>query len=268
MTHLSIGKAWTEAVALVQREGALLFPVAFALLGLPSAVFSFAQPDAVAGQPVPPGPWMLLIIPLLILTLIGSLTLVLLLDRHGVTVGEAVRAAIKRFLPVFGMVLLVSVALTILVMPMVTLSAMAMTSPASAGAALLVSAITLVAFAAIGPRLLLTNVVGALEPVGPIAILRRSWALSRGHFWRLLGFVIVAGLLFVVASLAIGSIAGILVTLLIGAPTVSALAKLLLALVGGAISAVFAVYFTAILVRIYTQLGGGNQAGVSLSKGI
>ncbi len=53
---------------------------------------------------------------------------------------------------------------------------------------------------------LVAPVVAALEPVGPIHAVRRSWWLSNGHRWRILGLQILLGVLQAVLSTLISFI--------------------------------------------------------------
>jgi hypothetical protein len=53
---------------------------------------------------------------------------------------------------------------------------------------------------------LVAPVVAALEPVGPIHAIRRSWWLSNGHRWRILGLQILLGVLQAVLSTLISFI--------------------------------------------------------------
>ena len=53
---------------------------------------------------------------------------------------------------------------------------------------------------------LVAPVVAALEPVGPLHAIRRSWWLSNGHRWRILGLQILLGVLQAVLSTLISFI--------------------------------------------------------------
>ena len=53
---------------------------------------------------------------------------------------------------------------------------------------------------------LVAPVVAALEPIGPIHAIRRSWWLSNGHRWRILGLQILLGVLQAVLSTLISVI--------------------------------------------------------------
>ena len=59
-------------------------------------------------------------------------------------------------------------------------------------------------------RLLFAPMTVVLEDLGPIAALKRSWALTRGGFWRICGRLLLIGLITAVASGIIGGAVGIL----------------------------------------------------------
>ncbi|WP_312347712.1 glycerophosphoryl diester phosphodiesterase membrane domain-containing protein, partial [Actinomyces sp.] len=64
-------------------------------------------------------------------------------------------------------------------------------------------------------RLLFAPMTVVLEDLGPVAALKRSWALSRGGFWRICGRLLLIGLITAVASGIVGGAVGILGSLFI-----------------------------------------------------
>lgn len=58
----------------------------------------------------------------------------------------------------------------------------------------------------VGTRLLLAPCAIAVERVGPIRAIARSWALSRGQFWRLLGIYVLSNL---IISMAAGTVSSV-----------------------------------------------------------
>jgi uncharacterized membrane protein len=112
------------------------------------------------------------------------------------------------------------------------------------------------------PRLLLSTPVAAAEDVGPIAILRRSWQISSGNYWKLLGFLLLFILAYLVVSMAIGFVLGTLVVLAAGRPEPGTIAFLIILLLNAVVGAIVTMFFTATLARIYAQLAGGGVAEV------
>jgi membrane-anchored glycerophosphoryl diester phosphodiesterase (GDPDase) len=96
---------------------------------------------------------------------------------------------------------------------------------------------------------------------GPITALKRSFAMTRGNFWKLLGFVLLLAIAFLVAGVAISAVVGTLVTLAFGRPEPWSVSLLLIALVGGLIQAAFVTIYSAMLARIAVQLDDAPTSG-------
>jgi membrane-anchored glycerophosphoryl diester phosphodiesterase (GDPDase) len=101
-------------------------------------------------------------------------------------------------------------------------------------------------------RLILLNPVALDRPERPLGLLRHGWKMTRGHFWRLLAFMGMIGVVMLVVSetaqIVLGAIFG-----LIGG-------KEMAVAVGGIASAVATtivqIYIVVMLARIYRQLEG------------
>lgn len=253
MRHLPITESWNETVAFVGREAGLLFPVAFALIALPGVVFQFFMPAVPDGQIPQLGSWVWLIVPLLVLSVVGSLALTELVLRPGVSVGEALATALRRTPAVLGAVLLLGLAGMVVMIPVSFIAALL-----SGGNVLLATTImmpfVLLACIVIGVRLVFLYPVGAMESAGPLSILRRSWTLTRGHFWRLFSFLVLVLLVAMILSLAISAMVGIVVSLAIGSPQESDAAKLVVLLVSGLVSTAISVYLIVMIARLYAKV--------------
>lgn len=253
MPNLSISRAWSQSAAFVAREAALLMPVAFAFVGLPSVIVGQFAPAVTPGQTPEPGPWMLAIIPMMILSIMGGLTLNNLALRPGISVGEAIRAAAARTLPLIGAALLMMLAGMVASLPVLVLAAVLGGGNVVAGAGIAMLVIVPL-FMLVGVRLIFMNPVAAMEPVGPIAIIARSWQLTRGQFFKLFAMLVAFVILLFVVSIAASAIFGIVVTLAIGNPAEEPIAKLILELVSAVLSTVFSVYLSTMIAYLYAQL--------------
>jgi hypothetical protein len=262
MTNLSITAAWNETARFVRGNFGALFTIAFALIALPSIIMQALGPGQVAPGETPEiGLWLLMFPVVLVLSIVGTLAIAALaLDRESV-VGRAIALGFRRFLPVVGATLLVALAAFIVLIPIVLLVGLRPeeVTPGNAAAAGKIGLIFLLFFLIfifIWVRLMLLTPAAAAEGGGPIAILRRSWELTKGRFWRLLGFA----LLFVIAAailiIALTSVVGVVIALVAGAPTPGTLGGLLILLLGGVCNAIFVLFFTTMLSRIYVQLAG------------
>ncbi len=271
---LSITTAWNEASAFVKQEAGALFLIAFALMTLPSIIL-----QAIAGrmvgplQPVPGAmpdfkPFLaalpvlcLLFIPVMLLSVWGHLTINILALRREAVIGDAFRRAARRILPLVGAWLLLSVAALVLVLPIVGLGFSGALAPARLGFVFLLFFILWLAFVFVAVRLALITPVAAAEPLGPIGIIQRSWALTAGHFWKLLGFLLLIVIVYAIIAGVITAVIGMVVTLTIGQPNPGSLSSFLIQLVAGVLQAVFVTYLAVTVARIYEQLSG-NIASV------
>ncbi|OHT20536.1 MULTISPECIES: hypothetical protein [Edaphosphingomonas] len=260
---LSITAAWDDARRFVAREAGLLVPVALTLLVVPGALVELAMPARVEGG-TPAGPWVLALPILFLSTLLASLTISRLALGGGVSVGEALGHAARRLPVAIGASLILAFAAMLAFMPVAPLLPGQGGPPQMGGGAALLLMLYMLALLAavffVGIRLLLVNVVIVAEPVGVLPALRRSFALTKGHFPKLAGVM----LLFAIGSLLIGgaaSLAGGAVLIGLGKLLgLEAIGRLLLALLSGCVSAVLSVYFVTTLTMIYRRLTGPDLA--------
>jgi hypothetical protein len=114
--------------------------------------------------------------------------------------------------------------------------------------------------------MLVTAPVASAEEIGPVAIIRRSWSLTAGHWWHLLGFLLAFFIGAVVALLAVSAATGAIAVLLFGPIEPMSASALLVALVEALANAAITGLFAVMLARIYAQLSGsGAQASVPSS---
>lgn len=261
MAAMSIGKAWEEAVAFVSREGSLLFPVALLFVALPGLVIQEMMPPELASwnmargdMPDVPGTFWLAMLLAVIIVWFGSLALFALALRPGISVGEALHLSISRLPVLLGAVLvvaglllacfvagsLIAVVITILAKPV-----------GAVFTGLLVMALgALMLF--VGVRLVLLNPVVIDGRQGAMASLRHGWALTKGHFWRLFGFLLILTLLSAIVGAAAQAILGAAGGLIAGPGG----ARLTGSVAAAAVSTVVQVYMLVMLARLYRQAEG------------
>jgi hypothetical protein len=107
--------------------------------------------------------------------------------------------------------------------------------------------------------------VTTAEGGGPIHILRRAWELSRGHYLRLLGFLLAILVTAVIVFLAAQSVGGILARTLFGDAKPLSVSALVIALLVGLVQTAFVVVVSTLLARIYVQVAGVDRASVPSS---
>lgn len=261
MARLSITTAWNESADFVRREARLLFPVAFLLISLPGLVLQLAMPAVERGQPAPPGPWLALLPVVLCLGLIATVAMSFLALRPGASVGEALRRGLRRFPLLLAAGLL---ALTGPVLAAALLLAAVGTDGGAAGpgADALLLSLLMLPLLALWVRLILITPVAAAEDCGPLEIVRRSWALTRGHFWKLLGFLLLAAIAVLIALLAASTIGGILIVLVAGPPRPDSFAMMLALLLAALIQAAISALSATLAARIYAQLSAAPRGNV------
>jgi glycerophosphoryl diester phosphodiesterase family protein len=264
MSSLSIGKAWDEAKAALQANRRLIVPVALGLVLLPAVIVSMIEPRVAPGEQPPPGAWMLIGLIMVIVMLVGELAIVLLVNGWRGSVGEALGKAARRT-PTFLLATLSFLVPVVLIFSLLLGVAGAGTTESGQidwtnfGAAgwlvLLACTVALIYFSI---RLLPLLAVVASEEAGPIVSLKRSFALTNGHFWRLFGFLVLLVVAFAVVAMTVGAVVGAGVTLTLGEPEPWSLSLLLIALAGGLAQAAFVMVYVAMLARIYAQLSAGQ----------
>jgi hypothetical protein len=267
MSSLSIGKAWDEAKAALLANRRLIVPVALGLILLPAVIASMVEPQVAPGEQPPPGPWMLVVLAMIIVMFVGQIAIVLLVNGWRGSVGEAIGQAARRTPSLILAALLIGIAV-ILVFSLILAAGTGGAIESGqfdvnsiTGVGWLLLCLALVALLYFSVRMLPMVAVAASEGRGPIGLIQRAFSLTSGHFWRLLAFILMLMIGFTILAFTIGTVVGGLVMLLFGKPDPWSISLLLIALTGGLVQAAFVMVYTAMLARIYAQLSAG-QAGV------
>lgn len=257
-SRLSISTAWDRTKARFASDGGLLLTVALALIALPSAIAEFAFPERTP-MGVGGGSELVTVILVAIIGIIGQLALVRLALGRSVSVGEAIAHGARR-MPVFLVsVLLLLLAFFIIAIPFGIVLAMigvTMTPGATPtdGRAALAMLVYLVLIIFLSTRLVLSAPVASMEDAGPLAILRRSWDLTSGHFWRIFGFLMLFLIAALVVVIATGTILNLIVVQLFGAVEPLTVSALIIALVVSLVTAAITAMFIVMAAEIYAQL--------------
>lgn len=257
MASLSISKAWDEARAVLARDGGLIVPVALVFFALPNILFQTlaipadfvakAQTGALTRADF--GAWIYWSIPVALLNTIGVLAISALALQRGLSVGEALGGGARRLPALLG-----AWFLAIIVPSLVGGFAIGLAAVVSPGLAVLLNFAFVLVFIVLLVRLsLVSSPVAVAERGGPVALLKRSWVLTRGQFWRLLGLLLLFGILFGVISIAANAVVGIVIFLASGGE-MSATGMLVAQIISGIISAVLVLVLYVILARVYAIL--------------
>lgn len=259
-SNISIGTAYSETAAFVRHEKRLLAPLVLALLVVPVSVSQLVQPlDPFVG---PRGlqPWMIIGLIALVFQLAGQMAVSRLAMGWRGSLGSAISLAMRRLPSAIAAMMIFLLCLFLLLVPVVMI--LILTSGTGPSSTKLINSLTFLALLAAGPRIMLAPVIAMSERLGPWALVKRSWACSRGHFWRLLSFFILFLVTSIILSLAVSAVVGSIAALALGAPEPLSLSRLLMALAGGLVQGVAGTLYAAMVARILVQISPELTKGI------
>jgi len=270
MSTLSISKAWEESKEIATRDGRLIAAVALALVLLPEAIFGvIVPPSPMSGEEAPSWATGLSLV-VAVIGIVGQIAIIRLALGPATSVGEAITHGFKRVLPAFGALCLFVIPLAaVLVVLLIAVGGTAAVESLNSGTPQAGIAGMILLFVAvvilISIRFQMAVPVATAETSNPVQILRRSWDLTRGHYWRLLGFLMVALVFALVLLLFAQLVGGILGRIAFGDTKPLPIGALIVSLVSAAAQAAFTCLFAVMVARIYVQLSGRGAAGVPKS---
>lgn len=265
MKALSISRAWDETRGILQRDGKLLVTVAAALVLLPQAIAGVITGQT-AGEEG--GQLGLVMLVAALIGLVGQLALAWMAAGARSSVGESIRHGFVRALPMIAAMLIVLAGIVVIgLIAALVLTATGAIDPAvrpTVGDAMKLMLVLAIPLIFLSVRLMPSVVVAANEQVGPIGILKRSWTLTRGHFLRLFGFLVIFLIAAIVVAGAFGLIGGLLVRVAFPDTGPFTMGALVLALINGVVQAGLILVYVVMLARIYLQLAGQQGSEVSV----
>jgi len=268
--NLSISRAWDETREIFRRDGKLISAVALALIVLPQAVAGLIAPAGTGGGAANSGIVQIMMLAVFLLSIWGQLSIVRLALGPSTTVGDAIQHGLRRFPAALGAFVIMILGMGLVLIPIVMIFILALgvdpanlqQGQASGPFGLLVLLMALLIIA-ISIRFMLVSAVASAENVGPLAILKRSWLLTSGNYWRLLGFIVLLLIAAIALILAASIVGGILARLVSSTVEPFSLSALILALITAAAQGAFSVLAAVMMTRIYTQVAGrGVEASV------
>jgi hypothetical protein len=270
MNTLSISKAWDETAEFAKREMGAVFPIALALIMLPSILL-----QVLGSMLITPGstsgtlPQLLMVLIVLALDIVGTIAISALAIGRESVVGSAIRRGFRRLPAMLGAALLVALASVVILTIIAALVGVQVEDlqssppPESAIGKLALMGLIFLAIALVfWAKLMLMTPVAAAEEGGPIAIIRRSWRLTAGHFLKLLVFSILMLVVLVVVSVAVNAVFGTLLRVVDDPLKPGTIANLLLLVICGVVNAGLVVLFTTMTSRIYARLAGPATNGI------
>lgn len=253
-SKLSISQAWDETRALLQSDGKLFATVALALMVLPGLVASLFTPTPKPGQLPAPGMWIAVFLVAVLIAIVGQLAIAKLALGNRLTVGEAISSSFARMPVYFLSQLMWGLPFAVLFV------ALARAMQAQNSAAALLFLVVTVGFLFIAVRMTLTAPIASAEQSGPVDIVKRSWDLTSGNWWRLFGFLMIfligAGILI----LATSSILGLAVRAIFGELEPFSVSALVVSLATEVVQAGAYVVLMVMLARLYLQVSGRAEA--------
>jgi hypothetical protein len=274
MAALSISRAWDETKARIASDGRLMTVVAAALIALPQLVTGAIMPStAASGASLTEG---LMILVASLIAVIGQLAVIRLAIGQSISVGDAIAHGARR-MPIYVVACIIILAgLVIAAIPFIVVMALlgvplgadAFTTReaiANSPVVLLLACLYFALVIVVGIRMLMSSPVASEEAVGPVAILRRSWELTAGNWWRLFGFIIIFFIGAGIAMMAVNWAVGLVAISLFGPVEPMSASALLVALVDAIVNAAMTTVLAVLLARIYVQLSG-RESPVSVPK--
>ena len=257
--------AWDEATALLRANRQVVLVVAGVFFFLPYLALTLLLPDlgaAMGGQAPAADPdamaeamlasvaknwWALLLIA--VLQAIGSLALLAMLGKSGrPTLGSALGEGFAGLIPYFAANVLVVLALLLVLTLLFSIFSLAgspalMAIPVGLSLPLLIYVAVKVSL--VSPAIAIEN------SRNPVAAIRRSWMLTKGNSFRIFAFYALLVISFIVISLMVTLVAG-----LVGALFGEIVNLWLTAIVGSLVNAAMVLVFLAVVAAVHRQLSG------------
>lgn len=281
--RFDMSRAWRDATAMIAANREVMLIVAGVFFFLPNVVTSLLLPTTEAtfspepapsqdiGQilaqfesqlqaALPPGALLAIFLSGLAQAIGLIALLALLRDDTKPTVGEALKVGIMGLLPYIGAQLLAGLGLGLAIVVLIGI-------PAAAGlgaiaAIFMLAAIPLFAYVMI--KISLVSPVIAIEKLmNPVAILKRSWSLTKGNSFRLLGYYVLLLIALLVISMVIGIVFG-LFSALMGTGTAF---QLINAVFSGLLSGAATMVLAGVMAAIHRQLAGPSTGSLENTFG-
>jgi hypothetical protein len=265
MTKLSISQAWDDSRAILARDGKLITTVALALFVLPGIILNLVMPGTRSGTLAQMAPFIVVGLVVLLISLTGQLAIIRLALGPHITVRDAIVHGARRVFPYVGGVLIWFAPIMIANYFLVTQMKADPAHP-SVPAALLVILVSVIGIIVV-VRLMLLSAVASAEHGNPVRLIRRTWELTHGNWWRLFGFLIIFGAGALALIWAADSVIGVVARLAFGTVDSFSVGGLIVIIVSQLVSAAVSLLLFVMIARLYAQASarGSAQASVPIS---
>lgn len=262
MAGVSIEDVLDDTRRFVMRERALLLPLGFATFGMATLIVGVAVPvPKTATATLPPGPWMIALVPMILLVLVGYLSISRLVLRSRITVSDALGDALRLLPRALGLVLTIFLLFVILNVIASLITGLVGAAMGMDPRSMLVLALVMV----FPPAVVISIRMALMLPVlagreGSVRqTLTEAIALTRGYALKIVGLLMAQIVFYVLIAAVIESAVGSL--LLIGARLIGALvlAPILLNVLMAGFNAIYWCFWAVLFAFFYVRLGGGTK---------
>jgi hypothetical protein len=262
MAGASIEEVLDDTRRFLVRERALLLPLSFATFGMATLIAGAMVPvpkSPTAG--LPPGPWMIALVPMMLLVLVGYLAVSRMVLRSRISVAEALGDAVRllpRAIGLFLTAFLIFVALNVVASLIAGLVGAAMGMDPKA---MVMLALVMVFPPAIviSVRLALMLPVLADRESSVRQTLTEAIALTRGNALKIVGLLIAQVIFYLLIAAVIESAVGSLFILVARAAGNATLAPILVNVLMAAFNAVYWCFWAVLFASFYARLRGGTK---------
>jgi hypothetical protein len=271
---VNMGNVWDRATDFLSDNLPVVLPIALLAIFLPSSLSASIAPIAkqsyAANLVIQAAQFALALI-----TLWGQLALVALATEPLAGRSAAVAQANARFLPMVGLMLLTLIGFLLLLLPFPIVLGLAgydlnaamngqqVPVPDGVGGFILLYAVVLMPLMLfLAARLVLLTAVVVRERRGAAA-LRRSFVLTRGIVWKVIGVTILYFIVFGVSLLAAQWVFGSILELVAGGEGPVSLATVLTSVMVSAVQTAFVVLAAAFVAKLYLAVRDAREAIVN-----
>lgn len=274
---VSMSNIWDQTVEVLRGRSGILTRIAIPAIFLPAVVrdgwTAFSAPASTTPQASFGIVGSVLGFVAALLMIWGQLAVTAVATDPAVTQSEAAALASRRYAPALGVYVFAGLVLVLLALPIVIalagsgidLTAMASgvaptIAPARIGFVAIYSLVLFVALILVAVRLFLLTPVIVNERAG-LRSFARSWSLTGGNAWRILGIYILFTLVWIVVQGAATFVVGSIARLLIG-PDAPQLVAFIVALIGAVATTAYSVVLAVFAAQLYAAVSGRRAADV------
>lgn len=259
---VTMGDIWDRTTRFLSDHGAAVLAVAVPMIFVPAVLQGLLVPAASVWAPLATL-FSLLNLLLSVASLWGQLAVTALALMAVPAVAPAQRLALRRLLPAIGIVVVLGLVATLAYLPAlailnakgadlvaVSTQGMAAMPEEAAGPIALYSIVYALVFLFVVARLLVLFPVVLQERRG-LRAFARSWRLTHGLTWRLVGVLVLFAIVAAVAVSAVQSVSGTVLALLFGGEGPVTVASIVVPILVAAVSTALTVLSLVFTARLY-----------------